>query len=69
MSMGVIYFNDKPVDAPAGVTLTELLKLQGRDPALVVVTVDEKFVPRAEYDKMALPDGARVKTRELLGGG
>ncbi|MDO8804193.1 MAG: sulfur carrier protein ThiS [Elusimicrobiota bacterium] len=64
-----IYFNDKPVDAPAGATLKALLQLQACDPALVVVTVDEKFVPGAEYSMMALPDGARVKTRELLGGG
>jgi len=67
--MAIIYFNDKPVDAPAGATLKALLKLQACDPALVVVTIDGKFVPGAEYSILALPDGARVKTRELLGGG
>lgn len=67
--MATIYFDDKPVDAPAGATLKDLLELEGRDPALVVVTVDGKFVPGAEYGKLALHDGARVKARELLGGG
>jgi thiamine biosynthesis protein ThiS len=67
--MAVIYFNDKPVEAPAGATLKELLKQQDCDPALVVVTVDGKFVPAAEYNKLALPGGARVKARELQAGG
>ncbi len=67
--MAVIYFNDRPIEIPAGTTLKELLKLQGRDPELVIVTVDEKFVPRAEYRKLLLPEGARVRARELQSGG
>jgi len=65
----VIYLDDKPVAAPEGVTLLELLKLAGRDPALTAVTVDGKFVPRSDYKKLILPDKARVKARELLDGG
>lgn len=64
----VIYLDDKPAGRP-GITLLELLKLAGRDPALTVVTVDGKFVPQSDYKKLVLPDGARVKARELLGGG
>ncbi|HCC48009.1 MAG TPA: hypothetical protein DEQ38_07850 [Elusimicrobia bacterium] len=65
----MIYLDDKPVAAPEGVTLLELLKLAGRDPALTAVTVDGKFVPRSDYKKLILPDKARVKARELLDGG
>jgi len=65
----VIYLDDKPIAAPGGVTLLELLKLAGRDPALTAVTVDGKFVPRADYRKLVLHDKARVKARELLDGG
>ena len=65
----MLYFNDKPVETPAGTTLDELLKLQGRDPELVVSTVGGKFVPRSEYAALVLPEGARVIVRELLSGG
>jgi thiamine biosynthesis protein ThiS len=64
----VIYLDDKPAGRP-GITLLELLRLAGRDPALTVVTVDGKFVPRSDYKNLVLPDGARVKALELLGGG
>ena len=65
----MLYFNDKEVATPAGTTLEELLKLQGRDPALVAVTVNGRFVPRAEYRTLALPEGARVRALELQDGG
>lgn len=65
----MVYLDDKPVAAPKGVTLLELLKLAGRDPALTAVTVDGKFVPRSDYKKLVLPEEARVKARELLDGG
>ena len=65
----MLYFNDQAVAAPAGTTLQELLELQGRDPALAAVTVNGRFVPRAEYRKLALPEGARVRALELLDGG
>ncbi|HBA60047.1 MAG TPA: thiamine biosynthesis protein ThiS [Elusimicrobia bacterium] len=67
--MPVLYFNDKQVETPEGTSLKELLKLQGRDPVLVVVTVDGKFVPGAEYAALVLQEGARVIARELLSGG
>lgn len=64
----MVYLDDKPFPA-AGLTLLELLQLAGRDAALCVVTVDGRFVPRPEYRELVLPDEARVKTRELPGGG
>lgn len=65
----MLYFNDKPVEVPAGSKLPELLRLQGRDAELVLVTVDGKFVPRSEYAGFTLTEGARVLVRELLSGG
>ncbi len=65
----VLYFNDKPVEFPAGATLLALLLQQGRDPGLVVVTVDGKFVPSSGYKSFTLAEGARVLARELLSGG
>ena len=67
--MATLYFNGRPVNVPSGTTLQDLLKLQDRDPALVVVTIDNKFVPRSGYRHLALPDGASVKARELHDGG
>jgi len=65
----VIYLNDKPVPAREGLTLGGLLEGAGLDPALVVVTVDGKFVPRPEYRSLVLADGARVRAWNLLSGG
>ena len=65
----MLYFNDKAIEAPAGTTLKELLKLQNRDPELVIVTVDGKFVARAEYARLVPAEGARIIARELLSGG
>jgi thiamine biosynthesis protein ThiS len=65
----LIYFNGKPVPAKPGIKLAELLKLAGRDPALAAVTVDGEFVPVADYRKLVLHAGARVKAWELLDGG
>ena len=67
--MAVLYFNDKPVDAPEGTVLKDLLKLQDRNPELVVVTVDGRFVPVAEQGALVLPAGARVSVWELQNGG
>lgn len=64
----MIYLDDKPAARP-GITVLELLKLAGRDPALTVVTVDGKFVPQSDYKKLVPADGARVKARALLNGG
>jgi thiamine biosynthesis protein ThiS len=65
----VVYLDDKPLRPPAGVTLLELLKLAGRSPALTAVTVNGEFVPRSDYKKLALPEGARVRAHELHDGG
>lgn len=65
----LIYLNDSPLRAKKGVKLEELLKLAGREPALTAVTVDGKFVPRADFKKLVLPDGARVKAFDLRDGG
>jgi thiamine biosynthesis protein ThiS len=67
--MPAVNYNDNPVTAPAGTTLKELLKLQGCDPGLVVVTVDGRFVPQAEYSRLVLSEGNKVVARELLDGG
>jgi sulfur carrier protein ThiS len=65
----VIYLDEKPFSAPAGLTLLALLKLAGRDPALTVVTVDGRFVPQSDYKKLVLPDKARVKAWSFFDGG
>jgi thiamine biosynthesis protein ThiS len=64
-----VYVNEAPVETAPGTTLEALLKAAGRDPGLVLVTVDGNFVPRSEYRTLAPADGARVKVWELLGGG
>lgn len=55
--------------AAAKATLTQVLRLGGLDPALVIVTVDGKFVPRSEYKSLTLPAGTRVRAWELQDGG
>jgi sulfur carrier protein ThiS len=65
----MVYFNDKPLPCPDGATLLEILKLAGREPALTVVTVDGKFVPRPDYASLVPGAGARLTVRDLPGGG
>lgn len=65
----VVYLDGKPAAVKKGATLHELLRQAGRDPALTAVTVDGRFVPRSEYKKVALSDGARVAAYELHDGG
>lgn len=64
-----MYLNGEPCQAAKGATVRDLLKLAGRDPALTVVTVDGKFVPRCDYGKVAPPAGARLAVYELHDGG
>ncbi|MBI4351001.1 MAG: sulfur carrier protein ThiS [Elusimicrobia bacterium] len=65
----MIYLNGKPVAPAKNLTLARLLESAGRDARLTVLTVDDKFVPPAEYKSYVVPDGAKVTARELLAGG
>lgn len=69
MTKAPVYVNDKPFGAGGELTLLRLLRLAGRDPAQTVVTVDGRFVPRAEYAALVPPAGARVAVREMQDGG
>ena len=65
----MIYFNGQRVPPEKGLTIARLLGLMGREARLTVVTVDDKFVPPAEYNKFIVNDGAKVAARELHSGG
>lgn len=64
-----VYVNETPVETAPGTTLEALLKAAGRDPDLVLVTVDGGFVPRSDYRTRVPGAGARVRVLELLSGG
>lgn len=65
----MLNLNGGPADIKGGLTLLDLLKLLRRDPAMTAVTVDGVFIPRSDYPRSVVPEGAKVVIRELLEGG
>lgn len=65
----MVYLNAEPLAWEPGLTLAELLRRAGRDPALAAVTADGRFVPRPEYGAFLVPDGCGLRVFELHDGG
>jgi sulfur carrier protein len=67
----VIVLNGRPVDGRDGATIADLLAELGVEPRArgVAVAVDGEVVPRAEWDRRAVPAGARVEALSAMQGG
>ena len=55
-----IWMNDAAVTCAEGATVAELLAQEGIAPVNVAVAVEDAVVPKAQWDKTALTEGARV---------
>jgi thiazole synthase len=67
--MPTITVNAEPRTYPAPLTVADLLRSLGRDPAKLAVEVNLAVVPRAEHDRTPLADGDAVEIVTLVGGG
>jgi thiazole synthase len=67
--MPTITVNAEPQSFPAPLTVADLLRRLGRDPAKLAVEVNLAVVPRAEHAATELADGDAVEIVTLVGGG
>lgn len=67
--MSRITVNAEPRIFPEPITVADLLRQLGRDPARLAVEVNEQVVRREEHPRRLLQDGDRVEIVTLVGGG
>ncbi len=67
--MPTITLNAEPRSFPGPLTVAELLRTLGRDPAKLAVEVNRHVVPRADHPTHSLNDGDAVEIVTLVGGG
>ena len=59
-----VYINHSPVEVGTGISLSDLLSSQG-----TAAAVDNKVVPRADWDSTMLEEGAKVTVIRAVCGG
>jgi len=67
--MPTITVNAEPRSFPDPLTVAELIRTLGKDPAKLAVEVNRDVVPRAEHPARRLADGDAVEIVTLVGGG
>jgi thiazole synthase len=67
--MSRITVNAEPHTFPEPLTVADLLRRLGRDPARLAVEVNEQVVRREDHPRRQLQDGDRVEIVTLVGGG
>lgn len=65
----MIVVNGKEKEFPGEITVQELLALEGQRQNYVAVELDEKIIPREEYDTVKIKDGAQIEIVSFMGGG
>ena len=65
----MIRVNDESVDCKPGMTVADLLKMQGKEPAIAAVWMDDKLIARDRYESTPVPDGANVQIVLMASGG
>jgi sulfur carrier protein len=66
-----LVLNGEPRELPDGAALTDAIAASGapEDRRGVAVAVDGEVVPRGEWDRTALADGAKVEVLQAVQGG
>ena len=64
-----LFVNGEPCDVAPGMTLAGLLAQLGAPDRGVAVAVDAEVVPRGEWERFAVRDGARVEVLTAVQGG
>ena len=65
----MIHVNGDPLEWTAGMTVRDVLTARNYKFPLLVITVDDAFVNRKDWDTTAVPNGANVKVVHLTSGG
>lgn len=65
----MIRVNDDPLEWNDGMTVLEVLRLRNFKFPLLIITIDGTFIPKSDYGKALIPDGAEVKVVHLISGG
>jgi len=66
---GTITVNDCAMPWHSGMTVADVLREARFVFPLLVVSLDGRLVPRADYDSVQVPDGSRVDVIHLMSGG
>ncbi len=66
-----LVLNGEPAELPDGATLTDAIAASGapEDRRGIAVAVDGEIVPRGEWQRAALTDGAKVEVLQAVQGG
>jgi len=65
----MIKVNGEPLEHVPGMTVRTLLELKHFVFPLLIVKVNGEFVPRDQYERASVPDGAVVDVVHLMSGG
>jgi sulfur carrier protein len=65
----MIHVNGDPLQWQPGMTVRDVLRARNYKFPLLIVSVGETIIPRAEYDTTTVPDGADVRVVHLTSGG
>ena len=65
----MIQVNGDPLAWTPGLTVRGVLQAKKYKFPLVIVTIDERRVERADYETELIPDGSVVQVMHLLSGG
>ena len=65
----MLQVNGDPLEWTPGMTVRGVLQAKNYKFPMVIVSIDDRQVQPADYDRTAVPDGAVVKVIHLISGG
>ena len=68
MTMTII-LNGEPQQLPASTNLVDLLRKNGLEQKKIAVEINERIVPRSQYESTRLQAGDRLEVIQAIGGG
>lgn len=64
-----VTINGNVVDWHEGMTVTKAMEIMNYSFKLIVVYIDDNYVPQDEWHKTLIPEGADVKIVHIMSGG
>lgn len=65
----MIRVNDENTDCQAGMSVADLLKKQGMESAMVAVWMDDRIIPRSQYEETLIHGDASIQIVLIASGG
>jgi sulfur carrier protein len=65
----MITVNTSPLEWHDGMTVADILKIRNFIFRMLAVQVNGQLIPRGQYDKAVVPDGADVQVIHMISGG